>query len=117
MSKVVKEICLLFKDSLDFSVKKVYQNVLPESQSEKIIGDWSSFIEGKKIYNCNGIPRPDVQINISSCAMIKKKVFLAHASQYRNLKKFYPYYNYYPGWLYFRILNKNNEYFRIIDLE
>jgi LmbE family N-acetylglucosaminyl deacetylase len=117
VSKVVEEICRLYKDSLDFSVKKIYQIVIPSSQAEKIMGSAASYLEGKKIYNCNGIPTPDVQINISSFAMTKKKVFLAHASQHRNLKKFFPYYHYYPGWLYFRIFNKNKEYFRIIDIE
>jgi LmbE family N-acetylglucosaminyl deacetylase len=115
VSQSITEICSLYKDSLNFPVKKIYQSVLPHSLAEKIMGHMDVYSEGKRIYGCNGIPSPDVQINISAFAISKKKVFLAHASQHRNLKKFIPYYHYYPGWLYFGIFNK--EYFRIIDID
>ena len=115
VGQVAVEICSLYKDSSNFSVKKIYHGVFPYSQAEKIMGKGKVYTEGKKIYGCNGMPTPDVQINISSFTTIKKKIFLAHASQHRNLKKFYPFYHYYPGWLYFGIFNK--EYFRIISFE
>ena len=115
VGQVAVEICSLYKDSSNFSVKKIYHGVFPYSQAEKIMGKGKVYTEGKKIYRCNGMPTPDVQINISSFTTIKKKIFLAHASQHRNLKKFYPFYHYYPGWLYFGIFNK--EYFRIISFE
>ena len=115
VGQVVEEICKLNKDSLDFSVGKIYQLVLPHSQAEKIMGNKDTYQNGKIIYGCNGMPPPDVQINISSFAKTKKKVFFAHASQHRNLKKFIPYYHYYPGWIYFRIFN--NEYFKVINIE
>ena len=115
VSQSILEVCSLFKDSLDFTVKKIYQSVLPASQAKKIMGNMDVYSEGKRIYGCNGIPSADVQINISSYETTKKRVFLAHASQHRNLKKFIPYYHYYPGWLYFGIFNK--EYFRIINVD
>jgi LmbE family N-acetylglucosaminyl deacetylase len=115
VSQCILELCSLYKDSLDFSVRKIYQSVLPSSQAEKIMGNMDVYSEGKRIYGCNGIPSPDVQINISSFSGTKKRVFLAHKSQHRNLKKFIPYYHYYPGWLYFGIFNE--EYFRIIDID
>ncbi|GAH36120.1 unnamed protein product [marine sediment metagenome] len=115
VSQIVTDICSSYKDSLDFSVKKIYQGVYPPSMAEKIMGDKGAYQYGKEIYHCDGMPEPDVQIDISSYAMTKKRVHLAHASQHRNLKKFIPYYHYYPGWLYFRIFNK--EYFRIINVD
>lgn len=115
VGKVVEDICRLYKDSLQFPVKKIYQNVIPPSHAEKMMGDAASYIKGKKIYHCNGMPIPDVQTDISSFAKKKKAVFLAHASQHRNLKKFWPYYKYYPSWIYFGIFDK--EYFNVIDIE
>lgn len=115
VSRSIMEVCGLYKDSVGFPVKKIYQSVLPVSQAEKIMGNMDVFTAGKKTYGCKGIPSPDVQIHISSFSRTKKSVFLAHASQHRNLKKFIPYYHYYPGWLYFGIFNE--EYFRIIHVE
>lgn len=115
VGKVVEDICRLYKDSLQFPVKKIYQNVIPPSHAEKIMGNAAPYIQGKKIYHCTGMPIPDVQIDISSFARKKKAVFLAHASQHRNLKKIWPYYKYYPGWIYFGIFDK--EYFNVIDIE
>lgn len=112
VGRTVMEICSLYKDSLDFPVEFIYQSVLPNSLAEKIMGNMNVYTEGKRIYGCDGIPPPDVQIDISSFAARKKNVFLAHASQHRNLKKFIPYYHFYPGWLYFGIFDK--EYFRVI---
>ena len=115
VGQLVEEICSLYKDSLDFSVKKIYQGVLPYSQAEKIMRNSDVYSEGKRIYDCDGMPSPDFQISISSFAKTKKEIFLAHASQHRNLRKFYPFYHYYPGWLYFGIFNK--EYFRVINID
>ena len=114
VSQVVNKVCSLYRDSLDFPVKKIYQSVLPHSQAEKIMGKMDIYIEGKRIYGCDGMPSPNVQINISSFASTKKRVFLAHASQRRALKRFIPFYHLYPGWVYFGIFNK--EYFRIINV-
>ena len=115
VAQTVVDVCSSYKDTLGFSVRKIYQYVWPKSQAEKIMGNSDVYSEGKRIYGCDGMPSPDVQINISLFSKTKKRVFLAHASQHRNLKKFFPYYHYYPGWLYFGIFNK--EYFRIINID
>jgi len=114
VGKVVEEICRLYQDSSGFSVKKIYQGVMPPSHAEKIMGGSGPYPVGKEIYDCNGMPLPDVQIDISTYAKKKKAVFLAHASQHRNLKKYQPFYKCYPGWIYFRIFN--TEYFNVIEL-
>lgn len=113
--RVIENICNARKDSLASSVKKIYQYVMPPSQAEKVNGSYETYIEGKKIYGCNGMPVPDVQIDISPVAKIKRRVFFAHASQHRNLKKYFPFYRYYPGSIYFGIFDK--EYFSIIEFE
>ncbi len=115
VSLVIGEVCSQYRDSLDFPVKRIYQSVLPHSSAEKILGNMDVYSEGKRIYGCDGMPSPDVQIDISSFAATKKKVFLAHKSQHKALKRFIPYYHFYPGWLYFGIFYK--EYFRVINVD
>lgn len=115
VGRTVVDICKLWKDSLNFPVKRIYQNVWPESQSIKIMGDKGVYKMGKEVYKCAGMPTPDVEIDISKYADKKMDVLLAHASQHRNLKKFMPFYNYYPAGIYFGIFNK--EHFKIINVK
>jgi hypothetical protein len=88
-------------------------SVFPPSQANKIVKS-DSFFEGKKIYHCDGMPIPDVQIDISSFGGRKKNILLAQASQYKNINKFIPFFKFYPGWIYFNIFDK--EYFKILDI-
>ncbi len=113
VSDAVVRVCRANKDVQGFSVQRIYQNVWPESQSDRIMGDGGPYAMGKEVYGCDGMPAPDVQVDISGSGEGKMAVLRAHASQTRNLKKFAPYYNYYPGWLYFRIFDK--EHFRVLD--
>lgn len=115
VGRVVEETCRSGTDTSGFSVKKIYQVVFPPTMAEKIMGNKEIYQYGKEIYRCEGMPKPDVQIDISSYAMTKKKVHLAHASQHRNLKKYIPYYHLYPGWIYFRIFRY--EYFNILNID
>ena len=114
LGKLTEEVCQAHSDSSRFPVKRIYMYVFPPSLAERVNGNLDVYREGKIIYNCNGMPVPDVQVDITEFATNKKKVFLAHASQKRNLKKFIPYYNIYPGWIYFTIFGK--EYFSVIDI-
>lgn len=45
VSQSILEICSIYKDSSDFSVKKIYQSVLPYSQAEKIMGNKEVYTE------------------------------------------------------------------------
>ena len=114
VGKTDEHICYLNRDSTGFAVERIYQGVMPPSYAEKLMGDSDSYTEGKRVYQCDGMPLPEVQVDISSFAKRKKSVLLAHASQHRNLKKFQPYYKLYPGWIYFRIFGK--EYFNVLEL-
>lgn len=111
VSQTIINICKEHKKSVNFPVERVYQCVWPYSQAEKIMKKVPTYDKGKKIYQCDGMPVPDVEIDISSYGSTKKKVLVAHASQHNNIKRFIKYYHYYPGWLYFRIFDK--EYFKV----
>jgi len=115
VSQTVVNICREYKDSTDFSVKRIYQCVWPYSQAEKIMKNIPTYHKGKKIYVCDGMPAPDVEIDISSFGSTKKKVLAAHASQHNNIKRYIKYYHYYPAWLYFSIFNK--EYYKVTSVD
>jgi len=115
VGQVVEEICKSNKDSTGFPVKKIYQVVYPPSMAKKIMDKKEIYQYGKEMYQCNGMPEPDIQIDISSFAITKKRVLLAHASQHRNIKKFVPYYRIFPGWIYWRIFRY--EYFNILSIK
>jgi LmbE family N-acetylglucosaminyl deacetylase len=114
VGKVIEDLCRLYQDSMGFSVKKIYQGVLPSSQAQNMMGLTDIYNEAINIYHCNGMPLPDVQINIYPYAKKKKSVLLAHASQHRNIKKLFIFYKFYPAKIYFKLFDK--EYFNIIDI-
>ncbi len=115
VGQLVEEICKSRRDSIDFPVKRIYQMVYPPTMAKKTMDKKETYQSGKEIYQCIGMPEPDIQIDISSFANTKKKVFLAHASQHRNIKKFFPYYRIIPGWIYWRIFRY--EYFNILNIK
>lgn len=114
VSQSIIDVCNEMKLYADFSVRKIYQSVYTRTQAEKIIGNLGTYLSAKKVYNCDGMPMPDVEVNISNSAKEKMETLLAYESQKRNLKKYVPYYNWYPYWIYFNIFNK--EYFRTISI-
>ncbi len=114
VGKIVEDYCRSHYDSTGFSVKKIYQGVMPPSQAERMMSNADTYAEGKSKYQCDGMPIPDVQIDIYPYASKKKAVLLAHASQHRNIKKLFTSYKYIPSKIYFKIFNK--EYFNIIEL-
>lgn len=115
VGQLVEEICKSHRDSIGFPVNRIYQMVYPPTMAKKTMEKKGTYQSGKKIYQCIGMPEPDIQIDISSFAITKKKVFLAHASQHRNIKKFFPYYRIIPGWIYWRIFRY--EYFNILNIK
>ena len=121
ISQQVLEYCRRNKEKPGFTVQRVYQAVFPPSMAEAILikNSWVSenpYIIGKKKYNCNGMPLPDVYVNIYASAKRKKEYMNAFSSHDRkNIAKASPYYNWYPYWIYFRIFDK--EYFRVISFK
>lgn len=115
VGRTVANICKEYKDSTNFSVKKIYQCVWPFSRTEKIMKKIPTYGKGKKIYQCTGMPVPDVEIDISSYGSVKKKVLAAHVSQQGSIRRYMKYYRYYPGRIYFSIYDK--EYFKMISVD
>jgi len=114
MSQLVLRYCQAHKNDSGFSVKKIYQPVFPPSLAERVLSKHPVYVEAKKVYQCDGMPLPDVQVNISAVAKQKKEAMLAYTTEQNSLRKIWPFYNWYPSSIYFSIFDR--DFFRIIDL-
>lgn len=115
ISQLVVKYCREHKSDSGFSVKKIYQSVFPPSLAENIMKNSPVYTEAKKVYQCNGMPLPDVQINFYKYASEKKQAMAAYTTEQNSLKKIWPYYNWYPAWIYFKIFDR--DFFRVLDVE
>lgn len=112
VSRMVLKYCMEHKNDSGFSVRKIYQPVFTPSMAEAILGE--GYQQAKKIYECNGMPLPDVQVKISEKGEQKKQAMLVYTTEQNSLRKFWPYYHWYPSSVYFKIFDR--EFFRVIDL-
>ncbi|HEX6847917.1 MAG TPA: PIG-L family deacetylase [Chitinophagaceae bacterium] len=115
ISQRIMDYCRKHKNDSAFSVKKIYHPVFPPSQSERVMGDMPVYNEAKKVYQCNGMPLPDVQIEPGNYAKEKKQVMQAYVTEQNSFKQISPYYNWYPYWIYFRIFDR--DFFKIVDVK
>jgi hypothetical protein len=123
----------------EFPVKMIYQSVYPESQTEGVMVkyhklhyfrnfwwirrliknrgfDESIYTKAKNIYNCDGMPAPDIQFRIDTLSVHKRRFNDSWApSEKRIIKRFIPFCYRYPHWVYYKMFNY--EYFRSIRLE
>jgi LmbE family N-acetylglucosaminyl deacetylase len=114
---------LFSNDSI--SAERIYQGVYPNSMEKKIIEvrltallkEWgykNSYLVAREVYGTDGMPEPDVQINIESCADKKMEYLNAyHEDAKKNLRKFIPYYDEFDAETYFAIFDR--EFFRVIQ--
>lgn len=114
VSRLVVEYCREHKNDSGFSVQRIYQSVFPPSQSEGIMKDMKVYHHAKKLHGINGMPLPDVEFDISEYGKEKKQALLAYTTEQNSLKQIWPSYRYYPGWLYFRIFDR--EFYRVIEV-
>ena len=114
ISRLVLDYCRKHKNDSNFSVKKIYQPVFTPSLSENILGENPTYIQAKKVYQCNGMPAPDFQVNFYSYAQEKKDAMTAYTTEQNSLKMIWPYYNWYPASIYFKIFDR--DFFRVIDV-
>lgn len=114
MSQLVMRYCKEHKYDTGFTVNKIYQSVFSPSLSEKVMKDMPVYHEAKKVYHADGMPLPDVQVNFYAYAKKKKDCMLAYTTEQNSLKQIWPYYNWYPYNIYFRIFNR--EFFHVVEV-
>ena len=114
ISRLVLEYCQAHRGEPGFPVKRIYQSVFPPSLAESIMKDMSAYQTAKKIYQIPGVPEPDVEYDISSFGSEKKRAMMTYTTEQNSLKQIWPWYRFYPAWIYFRIFDR--EFYRVIDL-
>ena len=106
------------------NVDRIYQVVLTrhmETEIDKLLKPqmekWGYPQTGptaNEIYGIDGIPIPDVQVNISENAETKMKYLMTYGENVRkNLRKYIPYYEKFDAKTYFSIFDR--EFFRVIE--
>lgn len=115
ISKLITYYCTQHQNDSSFSVERIYQAVFDPEMNERILKDMDAFQLAKKVYNVEHSPTPDVYISIQGHEAIKKEAMLAYATEQNSLTKIWPYYNYYPSAIYFKIFDK--EYYRVLKID
>jgi LmbE family N-acetylglucosaminyl deacetylase len=115
VGKAVREVCREMRVKGDSSVKAIAQIVFCDEREIAINTGKPVYEEAKVIYGVEGMPTPNLAREVKEEIEIKIRAMKAHASQHRNIKKFFPNYHLYPssvyGWMY------PKEYFRVLKLE
>ena len=114
ISRLVYDYCLTHKNDSGFSVKRIYQPTFPPSLAEGSIGKLPVYLEAKKLYGMESMALPDVQVNIYPYAKEKKEAMQAYTTEQNSLRKIWPYYHWYPYWLYFKIFDR--DFYRVLDI-
>lgn len=104
--------------------QKIYQSVYTEHMEQEIVDSWLKAKMEKwgyphastianEMYEINGMPEPNVQINIREQAKTKMTYLRAYPEAARkNLRKFIPYHEEFEAEVYFSIFDR--EFFRVM---
>ncbi|MBK9013386.1 MAG: PIG-L family deacetylase [Saprospiraceae bacterium] len=112
ISKLILDFCMQHQNDSAFSVERIYQAVFDPEMNERILKDMEAFKLAKKVYKVETSPKPNVYLSLKGREVIKKQALLTYPTEQNSLTKIWPYYNYYPANIYFKIFNK--EYYRVL---
>lgn len=115
ISKLIIEYCIQHQADPEFRVERIYQAVFDPKMNARILKDMEAFQLAKKVYNVTYSPKPDVYVSLSGYENVKKKALLTFTTEQKSLTKIWPYYNYYPANIYFKLFDK--EYYRVLKKE
>ncbi len=113
----------LFKEN-KIPIQRIYQGVTTNHMEEEIIvkyltplmekwGYPSPYIIGREVYKIDGIPEPDVQVDIQPYADGKMRYLRAYSEDAKkNMRKFIPYFENFDAKTYFGVFDR--EFFRVI---
>jgi len=112
ISKLIIDYCRQHKNDSAFTVERIYQAVFDPKMNERILKDMEAFKLAKKVYMVVTSPKPDVYLSLKGREVIKKQALLTYTTEQNSLTKIWPYYNFYPANIYFKIFDK--EYYRVL---
>ena len=138
ISRTITRTCENHGSRDDFPVRRIYQSVLPPDMAEGIMVKYSKihpylnckrlywhwthknqstvniYSEAKITYRCNGMPLPDVEVPVRHYSALRKDFISCFPTERKNFKRFVPFFNWYPGLIYYGVFDK--EYYRIIEI-
>ena len=112
ISQMIVNYCQQRVNNASFSIKAIYQAVFDPAMNERILKDVEAFQQAKQVYEVKSSPKPDVYVSLKGYETIKKQAMLAYTTEQNSLTNIWPFYNYYPAGIYFRIFDK--EYYRVL---
>lgn len=71
ISQLVLKYCLLHRGDPGFPVERIYQPVFPPSLSKNIFKGNPTYAAAMEVYQCEGMPMPDVEVKITAQASLK----------------------------------------------
>lgn len=113
ISKLIIDYCKQHQNDSLFSIERIYQAVFDPQMNEKILKNMEAFQLAKKIYDVQSSPKPDVYVSLQGYEAIKKKALQTYTTEQHSLTSIWPFYNYYPAGIYFKIFDK--EYYRVLN--
>ncbi len=107
--------------------ERIYQSVYTKHMEDKIVDTWLKAKMEKwgyphastianELYGIDGMPEPNVQIDIRQYGDIKMKYLRGYNENVKkNLRKFIPYYEEFDSQIYFSVFDR--EFFRVIETD
>jgi len=114
VSQLVLDECMQRAKDSAFPVQYIYQAVFTPSMEKNILGSLPVYQAALKTYQLKS-PLPDVQVKITEAGAEKKKVMQAYSTEQNSIRQFWPYYQYYPASIYFRLFNR--EFYKTIQVK
>lgn len=102
----LREVC-----EAEPTIRRLWQVTLPKALIALALKLVAAFRDNYPTDPARVLPAPDVAVNISSQAAVKRRLLDVHASQARVIADVQPYYDRAPAWLYYRLFDR--EYFAL----
>lgn len=88
-AQLTEEIFHVRKEDSLFAPERIYQFTLPDKLEDFILAEVPAYDFSRKLTGSDGLPEPEVALNIEDYWPVKSEVAQCHASQHRTLNKFY----------------------------
>ncbi len=88
-AELTEEIFIGNKNNPDFTPKKIFQITLSEELEKFLVAKSPGYNLAKKLTGSNGLPKPDVSVDIKGYWKVKNEAAKCYQSQIETLKRFY----------------------------
>lgn len=121
----LSQLVLDLHKTKEITTNRIYQSVYTNHMEKEIVDTWlynrmkkydfpNPTQLAKDLYDIDGMPEPNVQINISKYADTKMSYLLSYPEEARkSLRKFIPYFEEFDAKTYFSVFDR--EFFRVIE--